>query len=282
MKVPNFKKIYIGSKIKSFDLESSIYDMPKLKVIIDKKNPYIKMKNGAVYSKNGKKMYCLINSKKKYKIATPEPLLCFLYGRRHINDIDKKQQFSNEIINYYIAKRQASRIQKIYDIDMETDKFTIEVSTPKKSDIKAHLQEIKPYKEFFSIIDYAVTIIDNNSTLKNNRLRIYNSKKQDYGYITPYYFNDYETLIKRINNNDTEKWLIFVQSESDGIRLFTTLSELCIETAFISAKTVKKKKKYNGQAAYQQIIEYQHFNYKVLIATSVIDCGVSIIDKNLI
>ena len=69
MKVPNFKKIYIGSKIKSFDLESSIYDMPKLKVIIDKKNPYIKMKNGAVYSKNGKKMYCLINSKKKYKIA---------------------------------------------------------------------------------------------------------------------------------------------------------------------------------------------------------------------
>ena len=123
--------------------------------------------------------------------ATPEPLLCFLYGRRHINDIDKKQQFSKEIINYYIAKRQASRIQKIYDIDMETDKFTIEVSTPEKSDIKAHLQEIKPYKEFFSIINYAVTIIDNNSTLKNNRLRIYNSKKQDYGYITPYYFNDY-------------------------------------------------------------------------------------------
>ena len=69
MKAPNFKKIYIGSKIKSFDLESSIYDMPKLKVIIDKKNPYIKMKNGAVYSKNGKEMYCLINSKKKYKIA---------------------------------------------------------------------------------------------------------------------------------------------------------------------------------------------------------------------
>ncbi len=69
MKAPNFKKIYVGSKIKSFDLESSIYDMPKLKVIIDKKNPYIKIKNGAVYSKNGKKMYCLINSKKKYKIA---------------------------------------------------------------------------------------------------------------------------------------------------------------------------------------------------------------------
>lgn len=70
MKAPNFKKIYVGRKLKDLDLASSIYDMPKLKVIIDKKNPYIKMKNGAVYSKNGKKMYCLINSKKKYKIAS--------------------------------------------------------------------------------------------------------------------------------------------------------------------------------------------------------------------
>ena len=65
-KLPNLKKIYIPKKL--LDL-SSLSDMPKLKVIIDKKNPHIKMKNGAVYSKNGKKMYCLINSKKTYKIA---------------------------------------------------------------------------------------------------------------------------------------------------------------------------------------------------------------------
>ena len=68
MKVPKLRKIYIGRKLKYYDLES-LSCMPKLKVIIDKKNPYIRMKNGAVYSKNGKRMYFLVNSKKTYKIA---------------------------------------------------------------------------------------------------------------------------------------------------------------------------------------------------------------------
>lgn len=65
-KLPNLEKIYIPKKISDL---SSLSDMPKLKVIIDKKNPYIKMKNGAVYSKNGKKLLTLVNSKKKYKIS---------------------------------------------------------------------------------------------------------------------------------------------------------------------------------------------------------------------
>ena len=66
VKLPNLRKIYIP---KNIDDLHCLSDMPKLKVIIDKKNPYIKMKNGAVYSKNGKILYNLINSKKTYKIA---------------------------------------------------------------------------------------------------------------------------------------------------------------------------------------------------------------------
>lgn len=66
VKLPNLKKLYVPKNTHEL---IGINDMPKLKVIIDKKNPYIKMKNGAVYSKDGKTMYCLVNSKKKYKIA---------------------------------------------------------------------------------------------------------------------------------------------------------------------------------------------------------------------
>lgn len=66
MKLPNLRKLYVPKN--TYEL-IGINDMPKLKVIIDKKNPYIKMKNGAVYSKDGKKLLSLINSKKKYKIA---------------------------------------------------------------------------------------------------------------------------------------------------------------------------------------------------------------------
>lgn len=68
VKLPNLKKIYIPKKLEDTDI-SCLCDMPDLKVIIDKDNPYVKIKNGAVYSKNGKKLYALVNSTKTYRIA---------------------------------------------------------------------------------------------------------------------------------------------------------------------------------------------------------------------
>ena len=66
VKLPNLRKLYVPKN--TYEL-IGVNDMPKLKIIIDKKNPYIKMKNGAVYAKDGKTMYCLVNSRKKYKIS---------------------------------------------------------------------------------------------------------------------------------------------------------------------------------------------------------------------
>ena len=65
-KFTKLKKIYIPKKTQVID---GLSDYPKLKVIIDKKNPYIKMKNGAIYSKNGKKLLSLVNSKKTYRVS---------------------------------------------------------------------------------------------------------------------------------------------------------------------------------------------------------------------
>lgn len=65
-KFTKIEKIFVPKKTQVL---GGLSDYPKLKVIIDKNNPYIKMKNGAVYSKNGKKLLSLVNSKKTYKVS---------------------------------------------------------------------------------------------------------------------------------------------------------------------------------------------------------------------
>lgn len=73
--LPNLEEIYIPKKLDKFDL-SCLNDMPNLKVTVDKDNPYVKMKNGAVYSKDGKRLIALVNSKKNYKISDGTKSIC--------------------------------------------------------------------------------------------------------------------------------------------------------------------------------------------------------------
>lgn len=72
-RIKKLKKLYVPKTVKKIELSN----MPKLKVMIDKENPYIKMKNGAVYSKDGKVMYTLINNKKIYKISNGTETISF-------------------------------------------------------------------------------------------------------------------------------------------------------------------------------------------------------------
>ena len=65
-KLTNIEKIYVPKKTKVLE---GLSGYPKLKVIIDKNNPYIKMKNGAIYSKDGKKLLSLVNSKNTYRVS---------------------------------------------------------------------------------------------------------------------------------------------------------------------------------------------------------------------
>lgn len=62
----NLKKIYLS---KNICCVMGLSGYPNIKVVIDKKNKYIKMKTGAIYSKNGKELRTLVNAKKTYKIS---------------------------------------------------------------------------------------------------------------------------------------------------------------------------------------------------------------------
>ena len=66
VKFSNLKKIYVPKQIKDL---VGFSEMSNVKVIIDKNNPYIKMKNEAIYSKNGKTLIRLVNKKKVYRVA---------------------------------------------------------------------------------------------------------------------------------------------------------------------------------------------------------------------
>ena len=66
VKLNNLKKIYVSKKIKDL---IGFPNMSNVKVIIDKQNPYIKMKNDAIYSKNDKTLIRLVNEKRVYRVA---------------------------------------------------------------------------------------------------------------------------------------------------------------------------------------------------------------------
>lgn len=91
-----------------------------------------------------------------------------------------------------------------------------------------------------------------------------------------YYISDEELLPAIEETPDTEKWLIFVSDSAQGYTLESKLHSLGIDVVFLSRRTVTKEADVKSQ--YNQIVEKGMFSCQVLIATSVMDCGVSITD----
>lgn len=75
------------------------------------------------------------------------------------------------------------------------------------------------------------------------------------------------------------KWLIFVDRERDGITLDARLNQIGVLTTLLSAVTLRTHE--NAKQEFEYITQYGRFASHVLIATSVMDCGVSIVDTNV-
>lgn len=90
------------------------------------------------------------------------------------------------------------------------------------------------------------------------------------------YFNDFSQICDRIKHDKSGgKWIIFVSSKADAEYI-----EKQIGAKIISADTKNMTFSEEGQI-YQQIVLDQMFDCKVIIATSVIDNGVNLIDDDL-
>lgn len=104
--------------------------------------------------------------------------------------------------------------------------------------------------------------------------------KVDYARMYEHYFCNYEDLYDLIlkTSNKNEKWLVFVDKKADGIAIEEHLNQQGCSAVFLSADSIKKRK---GKTAYTEIIRDKKFRADVLIATEILDCGVSISDERV-
>lgn len=101
----------------------------------------------------------------------------------------------------------------------------------------------------------------------------------DYSYIHPHYFNKLCDLTPLIANS-SDKWIIFTNNKETGNELLGRLNERGCSAVYLSAQA-KKQKGSDSYKEFLNIAENQRFDCQVLIATSVLDCGVSIVDQKV-
>lgn len=101
-----------------------------------------------------------------------------------------------------------------------------------------------------------------------------------YNQYREFYFQELEDLYELIRKDTkNSKWLVFVDDEEEGISAQASLSALGINSVFLSRKSLN-----NGRTAkveFDNIVSQRFFSCQALIATSVMDCGVSITDSNV-
>lgn len=113
---------------------------------------------------------------------------------------------------------------------------------------------------------------------------------QDYSYVNIKVFEKYEELIEIIKNNVSEKWLVFIDSIEKGKELQEQLlkeiqeddEQEHIEKDDIVLVDAEFKKNEDSNLTVEEIVQYERFIKKrILIATSVMDNGVTIFDDEL-
>lgn len=115
---------------------------------------------------------------------------------------------------------------------------------------------------------------------------------QDYSYVGIEFFETYEGLAEIISDNMKEKWLVFADNIEKGRFLQKRVLEKIQEKMGDKEKKDHKddivlidarfKRKEDSNDAVEEIVEHEKFiNKRILIATSVMDNGISIIDEEL-
>lgn len=123
-------------------------------------------------------------------------------------------------------------------------------------------------------------------SLKREVLEIH-AVEPDYSYFTPVLYGEemkIDHLIKsRISMGDTGKWLVFVTSKKEGIELKKRLVKADITAAFVTAdgEDALSPMEREDRDEMSLILQKGRFCSHVLLATSVIDNGVSITDRQV-
>lgn len=104
------------------------------------------------------------------------------------------------------------------------------------------------------------------------------SMPTDYSYIKPFKYKDLSDICSQIvHAKINEKWLIFVKSIEEGVRLQSSLQDICGDSVrFLDASNKNSDENFE---IYNQLVHNNTFDCRVLIATTVIYNGINIKDS---
>ena len=195
---------------------------------------------------------------------------------RGINTIVKKLLFPGNIIPFANKIFMSASIEEVFLFLQYTDilpEFKTETKDPQNDIV---LQDMSVDKRR---IDLKMAAIMSRSKYMNKPEYLYLNLPTDYSYITPFVYDEYKSLYDRIKCS-SDKWLILVDSIDRGYEISEDLNVMCGEgTAFFI--NADNKDKRTIKELYRNMLENEKFDYKVLIATSVIYNGINIKDKAL-
>ena len=208
--------------------------------------------------------------------ATPEPFEFFFAAFYSSWKMDEqlftvfKLHRERAILRRELEKNQKIREVGVY-LEAKKPASTSTKQTITKREIAERCREIDPYGEALETLQSA------RATLEFERYPQI-AMPNNFSQFVPLYFRSYSEIFEQIQVSSTdEKWLIFVDEERDGIELTAQLNQLTIDTVLLSRTTVGRTK--NGRDTFEEITNTGHYSCRVLIATELLDCGVSVVDS---
>ena len=108
--------------------------------------------------------------------------------------------------------------------------------------------------------------------------RCYTSEQFDRTKIEAYSFISDDNIIAKISSTPAnEKWLILADTKEHGEKL----QGMITDSIFIFSEDMDYKLDREGKEEMSNVITNEKFNNRVLIATSILDCGTTIIDEDV-
>lgn len=102
-------------------------------------------------------------------------------------------------------------------------------------------------------------------------VNLYRFSSDKYSRLPVRYYRTDNELYPEIRNHDQDKWLIFVPTKELGVSMQKELGD---DAVFISAQS-------KGSPQWNQLLSEKRSSSRVLIATSVLDCGVNLCDDSI-
>ena len=221
-----------------------------------------------------------------YLAATPEPLYLFL-GRSDFFKAQLEENLYKAITTVFDNRQKLSEQIEKFLTFMEKGIQTTKspsgsiqktIKLPDQKSLQLALQDgtDAPLQSWYNQLENMIRArknVDYNYT-----------DCSDYSHVKPVYFHKYEDLIQEIEASNSQKWLVFVDNEYQGKRFLEELINEGIEdVGFLSRYEIDHNEE--SKAVYDDIVTYESYECRILITTSVLDCGINICDpkvKNIV